>query len=169
MLYISFLSCCILQGAREDPLNFVTRPLFSSSVASPVWREGPKVSRSNYFEFLTKGSCSSKVLITKYIVYCLFYLHRICERERDLWNYNIPFPHFAQAITIIYTRISQKWRQLIQSQCRGQRILSSDMSLLLIVLQNNALNKLETDTAKYMTHDQVDISFVLPVTYTDVH
>ena len=43
------------------------------------------------------------------------------------------------------------------------------MSLLLIVLQNNALNKLETDTAKYMTHDQVDISFVLPVTYTDVH
>ena len=58
---ISFVSCCVLQGAREDPLNFVTRPLFSSSVASPVWREGPKVSRSNYFEFLTKGSCNSKV------------------------------------------------------------------------------------------------------------
>ena len=55
MLFFSFLSC-ILKGAREDPLNLVTRPLFSSSVASPVWREGPKVSRSNYSEFLTKSA-----------------------------------------------------------------------------------------------------------------
>ena len=43
--------------------------------------------------------------------------------------------------------------------------MSTHTSLLLIILQNNALNKLETDTAKYMTHDQV----VLPVTFTDVH
>lgn len=160
MLYISFLSCCILQGAREDPVNLVTRPLFSSSVASPVWREGPKVSRSNYFEFLTKGSCDSKVWITKYIMCRLFYLHRICERERDLWNYNILFPHFALAVIIIHTRISQKWRQLSQSKCKGQRILRTHTSLLLIILQNSALNQLETDTAKYMTHDQVGISFV---------
>ena len=57
----------------------------------------------------------------------------------------------------------------MQSKCKGQRILSTHTSLLLIILQNNALNQLETDTAKYMTHDQVGISFVLPVSYTDVH
>ncbi|KAM7426567.1 Coiled-coil domain-containing protein 17 [Porites harrisoni] len=41
------------KGAREDPLNFVTRSLFSSSVASPVWREGPKVfPRRIYHRFM---------------------------------------------------------------------------------------------------------------------
>ena len=33
----------MIQGAREDPLNFATSPLYSSSAASPVWREGLKV------------------------------------------------------------------------------------------------------------------------------
>lgn len=41
------------KAAREDPLSFVTRLLFSSSVASPVWREGPKVfPRRTYHRFL---------------------------------------------------------------------------------------------------------------------
>ena len=33
-----------MQGQREDPLNFTTTPLYSSTIASPVWRQGMKVS-----------------------------------------------------------------------------------------------------------------------------
>jgi len=41
------------KGTREDPLNFVTRLLFSSSAASPVWREGLKVfPRRIYHRFM---------------------------------------------------------------------------------------------------------------------
>lgn len=104
---ISFLSCCILQGAREDPLNFVTRPLFSSSVASPVWREGPKVSRSNYFEFLTKGSRNSKVWITKYIMYRLFYLYHIYEREREPLELQHTFLLCTSSNNITYTYLPE--------------------------------------------------------------
>ncbi|KAK2569929.1 hypothetical protein P5673_005788 [Acropora cervicornis] len=31
------------RGQREDPLNFTTTPLYSSTIASPVWRQGMKV------------------------------------------------------------------------------------------------------------------------------
>ena len=42
-LTYSFVRNCFFKGAREDSLNHVTKPVYSSSVASPVWKDGLKV------------------------------------------------------------------------------------------------------------------------------
>lgn len=41
------------KGERTDPLNYVTTPLYSSSIASPVWRQGLKVfPRRTYHRYM---------------------------------------------------------------------------------------------------------------------
>lgn len=42
-LTYSFVRNCFFKGAREDSLNHVTKPVYSSNVASPVWKDGLKV------------------------------------------------------------------------------------------------------------------------------